>query len=91
MSHFSDDIRRCGSDQDHIGLLGDRNVPDVKLKIPVKSVNHALAARQSLKSKRRDEFCGILRHNDVYFRSGLVQGAGDISHFVGGNAARDSQ
>ena len=91
VGHFGDDIRRGRGDQDQVRLFGDGNMAHVKLKVPVEGIDHTFRAGQGLKGQGGDKFGGILRHDDVDLGARLVQGAGDVGHFVGGDAAGDPQ
>ena len=88
--HPGNNIRSGGGDQNEIRLFCHRDMPDVKLKFPVKGIDHAFGAGQCLKGQRRDKFRRVFCHDHMYFGACLVERTGDICHFVGGDPAGDS-
>ena len=91
VGHFSDDVGGGRCHQDHICLLGQRDVSDLELEVTVKGVHHALVAGEGLEGERGDELGGIFGHDDLHVRAQLAQCTGHIGHFISGDAAGDAQ
>ena len=91
VGHLGDDIGRGRCNEDDVGLFGQCNMGDLELEIPVESVHHALVAGERFKRDGGDELGGVPGHDDLDVGPQLAQCAGDIRHFIGGNAAGDAQ
>ena len=84
-------IGSCWRNENHVRLFCQRDVSHVILKIPVKGIHNAPVVAEGFKGQGGDELGGVLGENTVYLCAGFSQGAGNICHFIGGNAAGDAQ
>ena len=77
-------------DDEQVGLLRQRNMLDIPLKVPVKGVDDAFVAGQRFKGQRRYEFGGVFGHDAVHVGVQLDEVADKLRGFIGGDAAGDA-
>ena len=96
------DICRAGSDQEQIGLLGQRDMVDRIGGIVEQSDRlgrgHAAVidiprdqlVRERAERERIDEMRGVLGHDDLHAQAAFLQCADDLGGLVRGDAAGDA-
>ena len=83
------DICRAGSDQEQIGLLGQRDMVD-RIGGIVEQSDRDRLVRERAERERIDEMRGVLGHDDLHAQAAFLQSADDLGGLVRGDAAGDA-
>src|SRR6185437_2136412 len=85
----SEQLRRRGSHDDEIGMLGEIDVGEGAPRFP--QAGDHLAAGEGLERERPHEFRGRLRHHHVHRRAVFGQTPGEDAALVTGDTARHAE
>ena len=83
------DVSRAGSDQEQIGLLGQRDMVD-RVGGIVEQADRNRLVRERAERERIDEMRGVLGHDDLHAQAAFLQCADDLGGLVRGDAAGDA-
>ena len=72
-------------------VMGEGNVTNVAVHPAYRRRGVAEALLKEIEGQRRHKTGGVLGHDDLHVGSQLAQSAGNVCHFIGGNAAADAQ
>jgi len=89
--HLGDSVRGGGSDDEQVGLGGQRDVRHVHVPQQQERVEGHRALRQRLKGQRRHKVRGRLRHDHIDPGARLDEFAAEVDRLVAGDSTRHAE
>ena len=84
--HLRHHVGRAGSDEEHVALLGQRNVVDGVARIVEQPHGHFLVGQRP-ESYRIHEMGAVLGHDHLHPHARLLQPAHDLAGLIGRNTS----